>query len=92
MPNAVKQWDKINAYYEKIVTGKDPIIDRNKIIHGDYNDDSLDISEYDVVKLMLLYISIRMHGDYIQNHISLFEESLVYLYTSKARELKNKKQ
>ena len=89
MPNAVNNWKKINAYYEKILTGNDPIIDRNKIIHGDYNDPSLDIDEFDVAKLLLLYLSIRMHGDYIQNHVMLYENALIYVFTSFASKLKN---
>ena len=91
MPNAVNQWKKINSYYEKILTGKDSLIDRNKIIHGDYNDSALDLDEYDIVKLLLLYLSIRMHGDYIQNHVMLYENALTYVFTTFASKLKNSK-
>lgn len=91
MPNAINQWKKINLYYEKILTGNDPLIDRNKIIHGDYRDDALDVDEYDVAKLMLLYLSLRMHGDYIQNHISIYETALSYVVIGFAQKLKNNK-
>jgi len=90
MPNAQKEWEMINNYYEKLVTGKDAFIDRNKLIHGDYSDSSIDINAHDVAKLLLLYLSFRMHGDYIQNHIKLYTESLSYVFTSVARELKDK--
>ena len=41
-----RAWKKIDAYYQKMV-GKPQVgvINRNALIHGDYNNDSIDVSE-----------------------------------------------
>ena len=79
MPRAKESWEKFNKYYERIVTSTDSAIDRNAIIHGDYYSDKLDITAYDVVKLLLLYLSFRTLGDYIQNHVHIFEQAFQYI-------------
>lgn len=79
MPRAKESWEKFNKYYERIVTSTDCAIDRNAIIHGDYYSDKLDITAYDVVKLLLLYLSFRSLGDYIQNHVHIFEQAFQYM-------------
>lgn len=92
MPHARETWEKVNKYYERIVTSTDSAIDRNAIIHGDYYSDKLDISAYDVVKLLLLFLSFKSLGDYIQIHIHIFEQAFQYTMIHFAQEkIKNKK-
>ncbi|MCI9653816.1 MAG: hypothetical protein HFG91_05690 [Acholeplasmatales bacterium] len=79
MPRAKESWEKFDKYYERIVTSTDSAIDRNAIIHGDYYSNKLDITAYDVVKLLLLYLSFRSLGDYIQNHVHIFEQAFQYM-------------
>lgn len=93
MPHAKESWEKFNKYYEKIVTSTDSAIDRNAIIHGDYYSDKLNITAYDVVKLLLLYLSFRSLGDYIQIHVHIFEEGFQYvlIHTAQAELEKKRK-
>lgn len=78
MSRTKQLWKKFNKYYERIVTSTDSTIDRNAIIHGNYYSEKLDITAFDVVKLLLLYLSFRSLGDYIQNHVHIFEQTFQY--------------
>lgn len=65
-PWAREAWEKIDTYYQKILArtdGNNDVINRNSIIHGDYNDDSMDITENDTIKLFLLWINLRLIAD-----------------------------
>ena len=64
-------------------------IDRNAIIHGDYYSDLLDITQYDVIKLMLLYLNMRMISDHIQHYCEMLRECINYtevFFAQKAKE------
>lgn len=66
-------WEKIDAYYQKMV-GKEVegVVNRNVLIHGDYNNASIDITDRDVVKIMLMWLNLRLIADsfcYIQEMI-----------------------
>ncbi len=66
-------WDKINLFYKKLTDNpkKDVnVINRNSIIHGDYYNDSIDISENDAMKLFLLWINLRVIAD----QLAFFED------------------
>lgn len=86
MTRVRENWEKFNNYYEKIVTSSEGAIDRNAIIHGDYYSKKLDITAYDVVKLLLLFLSFRCLSDYIQNHINIFEQVYQYVVIHMARD------
>lgn len=90
MTRIKQDWERINKYYEKIVTSGDLIIDRNALIHGDYESNKMDISSYEVVKIMLLYLSFRMLGDYIQTHAYINENMILYAVTLVAQETKKR--
>ena len=69
-----KSWKKIDAYYKKM-TGKEIIpgvVNRNTLIHGDYTSASMDISNRDVVKIMLMWLNMRLIAD----HFCYLEEML----------------
>jgi len=67
----IRAWRKIDAYYQKMV-GKPQVgvVNRNALIHGDYNNDSIDVSERDVIKIMLMWVNMRLIAD----HFSYIEE------------------
>ncbi len=90
MPNAKENWEKLNAWYKKIVTGENPVLDRNKIVHGDYDDDGIDITEYDVVKLLLLYLSFRTFIDSVEYYEMIVENSLSYIIAYLANKTRKK--
>lgn len=74
-------WKKVNNYYQKVlstnpVTG---VIHRNSIVHGDYYNELLDIDKYDVIKLFLLWLNMRLIADLICNIDELYDLFLQYL-------------
>lgn len=82
-------WKIVNPLYKNILVSKaESFIDRNSIIHGDYYSDKLDITENDVIKLLLLYINMRMISDHIQLYCDMLQKSLNYLEIHLAQELK----
>ena len=84
-------WKIVNPIYKDILDSKaKSFIDRNSIIHGDYYSDKLDIDEKDVVKLMLLFINMRMISDHIQLYCEMLRESINYTEIHIAQELKKK--
>lgn len=63
----IEVWNIIDPMYKNILSSKlNSFIDRNSIIHGDYYSNKMDITENDVVKLLLLYLNIRMISDHVQ--------------------------
>lgn len=87
-----KVWDIVNPIYRDILNSKaDSFIDRNSIIHGDYYSDKLDITEKDVIKLLLLFINMRMISDHIQLYCDMFKNSLSYVEIQMAQKLKSVK-
>lgn len=59
-------WNKIDSYYKKLTTNhksSDITLSRNPIIHGDYYNDSIDVSENDALRLFLLWINLRVITD-----------------------------
>lgn len=87
-----KVWDIVNPLYRDILNSKaKSFIDRNFIVHGDYYSDKLDISEKDVVKLLLLFANMRMISDHIQSYCEMLRESINYTEIHLAQRLKNKK-
>ncbi len=59
-----RAWNKIDAYYQQM-TGKETegVVNRNIIIHGDYNNGAIDITDRDVVRIMLMWINLRLIAD-----------------------------
>lgn len=61
----LRAWKKIDAYYQKMAGKVQPgVVNRNAIIHGDYNDDSMDVTERDVIKIMLMWVNMRLIADH----------------------------
>lgn len=86
-----KVWDIVNPLYRDILNSKaKSFIDRNSIVHGDYYSDELDISEKDVVKLLLLFANMRMISDHIQSYCEMLRESINYTVIHFAQQLKSK--
>lgn len=75
-------WESIDAYYKKIqarTSEKSDIINRNAIIHGDYDNDALDISENDTIKLFLMWINLRLIADSFAYDEELIDNMLTML-------------
>ena len=75
-----RAWKKIDAYYQKMV-GKPQVgvINRNALIHGDYNNDSIDVSERDVIKIMLMWVNMRLIADHFCYIEELFENKITLI-------------
>lgn len=85
-------WNIVNPLYRDILNSKaESFIDRNSIIHGDYYSDKLDINEKDVVKLLLLFMNMRMISDHVQLYCEMLRVSINYTEIHIAQQLKNKK-
>ena len=85
-------WDVVNPLYRDILNSKaESFIDRNSIIHGDYSSKTLDICEKDAVKLLLLFMNMRMISDHIQLYCEMLRVSINYTEIHVAQQLKNKK-
>ena len=85
-------WDIVNPLYKSILSSNaDSFIDRNSIIHGDYYSEKMDITRNDVVKLLLLYLNMRMISDHIQNYCEILRKSVEYIEIHLAQELKKEK-
>ncbi len=66
-------WELIDKYYKRLTkhTKTDSrILNRNAIIHGDYESDSLDVSENDAIRLFLLWVNLRV----ITDHFAFIDE------------------
>jgi hypothetical protein len=74
-----RAWKKLDAYYQQMV-GKEVegVVNRNSLVHGDYNSPSMDITDRDVIKIMLMWLNMRLISDHfcyieemIENRITL---------------------
>ena len=76
----IRAWRKIDAYYQKMV-GKPQVgvVNRNALIHGDYNNDSIDVSERDVIKIMLMWVNMRLIADHFCYIEELFENKITLI-------------
>lgn len=87
-----KVWEVVNPLYRDILDSKaESFIDRNSIIHGDYYSKRLDITEKDIIKLLLLFLNLRMISDHVQLYCEMLRESLKYTEIHIAQELKKEK-
>ena len=75
-----RAWKKIDAYYQKMV-GKEVegIVNRNALVHGDYNSVSMDITDRDVVKIMLMWLNMRMISDHFCYIEEMFENRITLI-------------
>lgn len=75
-----KAWKKIDAYYQKI-SGKpiEGVINRNALIHGDYNSNTMDVSSRDAVKIMLMWVNLRLIADHFCNIEELYENRMTMI-------------
>lgn len=72
-------WNIVDLMYKSVTSNSSEIlINRNAIIHGDYGSDKMDISEHDVVKLMLLYCNMRVISCKIQAYTDMLQNVLNY--------------
>ena len=61
----MRAWNKIDSYYQKMVGKIHPgVVNRNALIHGDYDNDVMDITDRDVIKIMLMWINMRLIADH----------------------------
>lgn len=74
-------WEKVNKYYQKVVSTipVDGVVHRNSIVHGDYFNALLDVDKYDVIKLFLLWLNMRLIADLICNIDELYDLFLQFL-------------
>lgn len=72
-------WEKINNYYKNIFSNDkyNGVAYRNGIIHGDYEESAIDSDAVEVVKLVLLWINLRILADYL----SVLEEGLDSMFS-----------
>lgn len=63
----ISVWRKIDKLYKDMLGNKkvENLPNRNSIVHGDYNNEGIDVSGYDVVKVIFLYITMRTIADYM---------------------------
>ncbi len=68
-------WEKVNKYFQKVTSTNpvDGVIHRNSIVHGDYYNTLLDIDKYDVIKLFLLWLNMRLIADLICNIDEMYD-------------------
>jgi len=66
-------WQKYDSYYKKLnsPTKIDNVLNRNELIHGEYD---ADVSMVDVLKLVFLYISFKELSYNVQLRIEFYEE------------------
>lgn len=75
-----RAWTKIDIYYQKMVGKAQPgVINRNALIHGDYDDDSMDVTDRDVIKIMLMWINLRLIADHFGYIEELFENRITMI-------------
>ena len=76
----IRAWRKIDAYYQKMI-GKPQVgvVNRNALIHGDYNNASIDVSERDVIKIMLMWVNMRLIADHFCYIEELFENKITLI-------------
>ena len=55
------------------------VVNRNALIHGDYNNDSIDVSERDVIKIMLMWVNMRLIADHFSYIEEFFENKVTLL-------------
>ena len=74
-------WDKVNKYYAKVVSTNpvEGVIHRNSIVHGDYDKELIEVDEFSAVKLMLLWLNLRLIADYLCFKEEIFDNILLYL-------------
>lgn len=67
--------------YAKIVSSSPTIgvINRNVIVHGDYDSNLMDVDSYAVIKLVLLWLNLRIVADYLCNVAEILDNLLQYL-------------
>ncbi|MDE7433170.1 MAG: hypothetical protein K2N34_14825 [Lachnospiraceae bacterium] len=78
-----RAWLKVNDYFKNI-TSTQPILNvphRNSIVHGDYNSDLIDVNQYDAIKILLLWLNMRLIVDYFCNLDELYDFFLQNLPT-----------
>ena len=87
-----KIWNVVDAVYKSITSNsKEAFINRNAIMHGDYDSDMMDIIGYDVIKLFTLYCDMRMIHSKVAEYSDMLKKILQYGTISIAQDLKNKK-
>jgi hypothetical protein len=87
-----KIWNIIDAVYKSITNNsKDSFINRNAIMHGDYDSDIMDITGYDVIKLFTLYCNLRMISCGLAEYTDMLKNILQYGTIYVAQDLKKKK-
>ena len=76
----LRAWKKIDTYYQKMV-GKDVegVVNRNALVHGDYNSNSMDITDRDVVKIMLMWLNMRLISDHFCHIEEMIENRLTLI-------------
>lgn len=76
----LRAWKKIDAYYQKMVGKEHPgIVNRNALIHGDYDNASMDVTERDVIKIMLMWVNMRLIADHFCYIEELYESRITML-------------
>lgn len=69
-----RAWEKIDAYYRRMVgKAEQGVVNRNALIHGDYGDDSIDVTARDVIKIVLMWLNMRLIADHFCYIEEMFE-------------------
>lgn len=76
-----ESWEKVNQYYAKVVATKptESVVHRNSIVHGDYENQLMDVDKYSAIKLLLLWLNMRLIADRFCSKAEIMENLLLYL-------------
>ena len=86
-------WKKTDQYYTKVWAKKpyEGVIHRNTIVHGDYDNQIMEIDKYSVYKLLLLWLNLRLIADNFYLKAEILENILLYLPSIIIQAKKDKK-
>jgi hypothetical protein len=73
-------WPKIDKAVQEIFTGKGKrFIDRNAIVHGDYENSEIQPTYKDVINVLTLYITLRQMVDNLKNFEEIYINAKIYI-------------
>ena len=85
-----KVWNDVDQLYKQTTAeAQGAIVNRNAIIHGDYDSEKIDITAHDVIKLMLLYCNMRIISCQVATHTDMLQQLINYGIVIEVQHLKN---
>lgn len=78
--NYEKAWKKLDSAIKDLNCTNMIYVSRNGIVHGDYENKSINPTAKDVINIMLIYVNLRMITDYMMNLEEIIRTGRVYLF------------